>query len=65
MNKLLQISQVSDMRIEDAPMHTLLVVREGMDEEVRHTYYVRRDGSSHLSNFVPTFRVATTQGRLW
>lgn len=55
------------MRLEDAPMDTLLVMRERMDEEMRETFYVRREGNvpSNLANFVPTFRIACIQGLPW
>lgn len=55
------------MQFKDAPLATLLVMTEGMDLEVRHTYYVRREGDvpEHLANFVPAFRIATEQGERW
>lgn len=55
------------MKIEDAPTNTLLVMRERMEDEVRQTYYVRRNGDvpAHLSNFVPAFRIAVEQGGRW
>lgn len=55
------------MQIKDAPFATLLVMNERMGEEMRHTYYVRREGEVpvNLKNFVPTFRVACTQGLVW
>jgi hypothetical protein len=53
------------MFLKDAPFDTLLVMREGMGEEVRETYYVRRRGDARLPNFVATFRLACLQGCLW
>jgi hypothetical protein len=53
------------MKFEDAPISTLLVMRERMQEEVRLTYYVRVEGESHLPNFITALRVATVQGEPW
>lgn len=53
------------MRLKDAPFDTLLVMREGMDEEIRESFYVRRPGDAKLPNFVPTYRLACVQGCRW
>jgi hypothetical protein len=53
------------IRLKDAPFNTLLVMREGMDEELRETYYVRRTGEGRPPNFVPTYRLACLQGERW
>lgn len=53
------------MRLKDAPMNTLLVMSERMGEEIRETYYVRREGTGTLPNLVPTFRLACVQGSPW
>lgn len=53
------------MYLKDAPFHTLLVMEERMDNEIRRMYYVRREGEARHKNFVNTFGVATVQGSLW
>lgn len=53
------------MRIQDAPMHTLLVIRERMGEELRETFYVRREGLLNNENFVAAYGIAIIQGYPW
>lgn len=39
------------MKFKDAPYHTLLKVVERMGEEIRETFYVRREQDEILSHF--------------
>jgi len=53
------------MYIKDAPMNTLLVMRERMGEEMRMMFYVRREATDAPEKFVGAYGVATVQGYLW
>lgn len=53
------------MKLIDAPFHTLLVVKQRVDEQMRHMYYVRRETEDKgPENFIPTFGIATVQACL-
>lgn len=57
------------LKFKDAPTATLLYVEESMNtdrsNEVRRTYYTRREGDPYLEKFIPAYAVATVQGCLW
>lgn len=58
------------MKFKDAPFATLLTVEERMSDgrgvdEMRYTYYTRREGEPHLDKFLPAHAIGIVQGCLW
>lgn len=58
------------VKFKDAPLASLLMTEERMSDgrgtdEVRRTYYTRRDGEPHLGKFLPASAVGFVQGSPW
>jgi hypothetical protein len=57
------------LKLKDAPTATLLYVEEAMNtdkfNEIRRTYYTKRDGDPYLEKFLPAYAIAIVQGCLW